>query len=128
MEHPENKSVVFDYTSFLGASCTKKWTFLEAFSTLIPKINLTWHYPQAPCLAIEERLWARAMHELSAHHSDESNLLILMQLARNEGIDELTLVMPYPLDPEQITTLQSDARSDIQCGPHDQLQIRLSTM
>ncbi|MEF1186844.1 transporter, partial [Vibrio sinaloensis] len=33
MEHQGKTSVVFDYTSFLGASCSKRWTFLEAMST-----------------------------------------------------------------------------------------------
>ncbi|ERB63432.1 transporter [Vibrio coralliilyticus OCN008] len=123
MEHQGKTSVVFDYTSFLGASCSKKWTFLEAMSTFAPIFSLAWKSTIKEMVSAEDRLWDQAMKSLSASRSDESNILTLMQLARSEGIEELKLVMPYELELEQIEKLRTRSNTQIESHQQDELII-----
>ncbi|CAM2911154.1 MULTISPECIES: hypothetical protein [Vibrio] len=123
MEHQGKASVVFDYTSFLGASCSKKWTFLEAMSTFAPIFSLAWKSTIKEAVSAEDRLWDQAMKSLSVSRSDESNILTLMQLARSEGIEELKLVMPYELEREQIEKLRNRSNTHIESHQQDELII-----
>ncbi|KGY12169.1 transporter [Vibrio tubiashii] len=124
MEHLSKTSVVFDYTSFLGASCNKKWTFLEAMSTFAPIFSLAWKNTIKDTLTVEDRLWDQAMKSLSANRSDESNILTLLELAKYEGVEELKLVMPYELDIESIERVKAKSNADIQVSSQDELFIR----
>lgn len=124
MEHLSKTSVVFDYTSFLGASCNKKWTFLEAMSTFAPIFSLVWKDSIKETLTVEDRLWDQAMKSLSANRSDESNILTLLELAKYEGVEELKLVMPYELDLESIERVKAKSQADIQVSSQDELFIR----
>ena len=125
MEHLGKTSVVFDYTSFLGASCSKKWTFLEAMSTFAPIFSLAWKNTIKDTLSVEDRLWDQAMKSLSANRSDESNIATLLQLAKSEGVEELKLVMPYELDVELLERLKTKSKADITLLSQDELIIRL---
>lgn len=123
MEHQVKASVVFDYTSFLGASCSKKWTFLEAMSTFAPIFSLMWKNTIKDSISVEDRLWDQAMKSLSANRSDESNLITLVELAKSEGLEEINLVMPYELDNNQIEKVSSRAHARIQRLNQDELKI-----
>lgn len=125
MEHLGKTSVVFDYTSFLGASCSKKWTFLEAMSTFAPIFSLAWKNTIKETLSVEDRLWDQAMKSLSANRSDESNIATLLQLAKSEGVEELKLVMPYELDVDLLERLKTKSKADITLLSQDELIIRL---
>ncbi|AIW14325.1 transporter [Vibrio europaeus] len=125
MEHLGKTSVVFDYTSFLGASCSKKWTFLEAMSTFAPIFSLAWKNTIKDTLSVEDRLWDQAMKSLSANRSDESNIATLLQLAKSEGVEELKIVMPYELDVELLERLKTKSKADIRPLSQDELIIRL---
>ncbi|WCP65973.1 transporter [Vibrio tubiashii] len=125
MEHLGKTSVVFDYTSFLGASCSKKWTFLEAMSTFAPIFSLAWKNTIKDTLSVEDRLWDQAMKSLSANRSDESNIATLLQLAKSEGVEELKLVMPYELDVELLERLKAKSKADIKPLSQDELFIKL---
>ena len=124
MEHLGKTSVVFDYTSFLGASCSKKWTFLEAMSTFAPIFSLAWKNTIKETLSVEDRLWDQAMKSLSANRSDESNIITLLQLAKIEGIEELKVVMPYELDTEQLDRVRLKTSVDISSLTQDELIIK----
>ncbi|WP_038172506.1 MULTISPECIES: hypothetical protein [Vibrio] len=124
MEHLGKTSVVFDYTSFLGASCTKKWTFLEAMSTFAPIFSLAWKNTIKESITVEDRLWQQAMNSLSANRSDESNILTLLELAKFEGVEELKLVMPYELEDEQIERMRRKSGVSILALTQDELMIR----
>ncbi|MDA0147390.1 MULTISPECIES: transporter [Vibrio] len=123
MEHQGKACVVFDYTSFLGASCSKKWTFLEAISSIAPIFGLAWKDGIKSQETAEERLWNQAMKSLSASRSDESNIHTLLKLAKTEGIHEIKLVMPYELEQEQIERLKKRSKVDIQNLQQDELMI-----
>ncbi|NOI80767.1 transporter [Vibrio tubiashii] len=125
MEHLGKTSVVFDYTSFLGASCSKKWTFLEAMSTFAPIFSLAWKNTIKDTLSVEDRLWDQAMKSLSANRSDESNIATLLQLAKSEGVEELKIVMPYELDVELLERLKAKSKADIRPLSQDELIIKL---
>ncbi|MGD8118027.1 MULTISPECIES: transporter [unclassified Vibrio] len=124
MEHLGKTSVVFDYTSFLGASCSKKWTFLEAMSTFAPIFSLAWKDTIKETLSVEDRLWDQAMKSLSANRSDESNIITLLKLAKLEGVEELKLVMPYELDNEQIERLRAKSHAEIVSLSQDELMVK----
>ncbi|WP_093272290.1 transporter [Vibrio xiamenensis] len=111
METITSSSVLFDYTSFLAASCKKKWTFMEALNSVAPIFSVAWNESIKPTQTAEERLWQEAMQALSPSHSDEANLVALVSIAKQQGIDELRLVMPYSLEPEQLDTLRRQSRS-----------------
>ncbi|WP_347367946.1 transporter [Vibrio vulnificus] len=128
MEKQGKRHVEFDYTSFLGASCSKKWTFLEALTTFAPVFGVMWKNSIAELSEPEERLWDAALKSMSSRRSDESNLVTLLKLAKLEGIDELTVVMPYALEPTQIDFIQNRSESKIDCREQDVFVIRLKDL
>ncbi|PMH46643.1 transporter [Vibrio sp. 10N.286.49.B3] len=107
--------VIFDYTSFLGASCNKKWTFLEAMTTFAPVFSTVWKDSIKENTKPEDRLWDMALKSLSARKSDEVNLVVLFKLARLEGISKLTVIMPYALEPEQIQYMEQRSHLKVCC-------------
>ncbi|PFG56004.1 hypothetical protein ATG66_2327 [Vibrio sp. ES.051] len=116
--------IEFDYTSFLGATGSKKWTFLEAFATIAPIFGLMWKQNLAEVSLPEDRLWDAALKSMSSRQSDESNLVRLMQLAKHEGIHELRIVMPYALDVKQIEYIESRSQSKVEATEQDVLNIK----
>ncbi len=128
MEKQGKRHVEFDYTSFLGASCSKKWTFLEALTTFAPVFGVMWKNSIAELSEPEDRLWDAALKSMSSRRSDESNLVTLLKLAKLEGIDELTVVMPYALEPIQIDFIQNRSESKIDCREQDVFVIRLKDL
>ncbi|ELQ2335630.1 transporter [Vibrio vulnificus] len=128
MEKQGKIHVEFDYTSFLGASCSKKWTFLEALTTFAPVFGVMWKNSIAELSEPEDRLWDAALKSMSSRRSDESNLVTLLKLAKLEGIDELTVVMPYALEPTQIDFIQNRSESKIDCREQDVFVIRLKDL
>ena len=125
MDHQDSARVEFDYTSFLSASCSKKWTFLEAMSTFAPIFSLAWKDTIKETVSVEDRLWDNALKSLSANRSDESNIVILLELAKLEGISELKLVMPYELEPSQIERVCRQSHAKIESNQQDELIITL---
>ncbi len=125
MEKQQRICAVFDYTTFLGASCSKKWTFSEALKSFAPVFGTVWHDTVKDRKSPDERLWEVALTRLSSRHSDESNLVTLVKLAKLEGIEEIRLVMPYALDEQQIDVIQHQSNSDIKVGKQDEFIITL---
>ncbi|CSB11523.1 transporter [Vibrio cholerae] len=52
-------------------------------------------------------------------------MITLVKLAKQEGIDELTLVMPYALDEQQLTTIQSKSAAHIESTNQEEFLIKL---
>ncbi|MCG3728220.1 transporter [Vibrio cincinnatiensis] len=125
MDQSQRVAVVFDYTSFLGVSCRKKWTFSEALLSFAPIFGAVWQDTVKLSQTQEERLWDMALRRLSSRRSDEANLITLLKLAKSEGIEELKLVMPYSLEPEQITLIQEKSASQIKVLEMDEFMITL---
>lgn len=124
MNQQEKTCIEFDYTSFLGVTASKKWTFIEAFTTIAPIFGLMWKNNLAELSKPEDRLWDGALKALSSRHSDESNLVQLTRLAKDEGIDELRVVMPYSLDLKQIEYIESRSHLKVDTTEQDILTIK----
>ncbi len=72
MNTQERTRVVFDYTTFLGASCNKKWTFLEAMTSFAPIFGTVWKDSIKELSSPEDRLWEMALKSLSTRCTEES--------------------------------------------------------
>ena len=125
MEQQGKTCIEFDYTSFLAATGSKKWTFLEAFATIAPIFGLMWKQNIAELSQPEDRLWDAALKSMSSRQSDESNLVMLVKLAKHEGIHELRVVMPYSLDPQQIEYIESRSKLKVETAEQDVLNLKL---
>lgn len=125
MEQQGKTCIEFDYTSFLGATGSKKWTFLEAFATIAPVFGLMWKRNIAELSQPEDRLWDAALKSMSSRQSDESNLVMLVKLAKHEGIHELRVVMPYSLDSQQIEYIESRSKLKVETAEQDVLNLKL---
>ncbi|CAM3586539.1 hypothetical protein VA7868_04296 [Vibrio aerogenes CECT 7868] len=126
MEQLHQVRAVFDYTSFLEALTSKKWSFLEAIQSVYSSRRLTSFVSAKVKLSPEERLWQNAMHYLSTHYSDELNLLTLLKIAKSEGIHELKIMMPYALEESQLHDIESHSECIVQLIQEmDELKIKL---
>ena len=125
MEQQGKTCIEFDYTSFLGATGSKKWTFFEAFATIAPIFGLMWKQNIAELSQPEDRLWNAALKSMSSRQSDESNLVMLVKLAKHEGIHELRVVMPYSLDSQQIEYIESRSKLKVETAEQDVLNLKL---
>ncbi|MCL9774854.1 transporter [Vibrio methylphosphonaticus] len=105
--------IEFDYTSFLGASCSKKWTFLEALTSVAPIFGEAWKANAKELEDVDSRLWNEALNTLSSRQSDERNLIRLIRLAREEKISRLKVVMPYSLEVEQLDEIQTKTETKV---------------
>lgn len=114
MQQSQRVSVVFDYASFLGASCTKRWNFSEILASFAPIFGTVWQDTVKQSKTYEERLWDLAFSTLSSRRSDEANLIALLKLAKSEGIEELKLIMPYALEPAQVSLIEKSAEVVLQ--------------
>jgi len=114
MDLQELTYVEFDYTSFLGASCDKEWTFLEAVNNSVSTVrDASWGNKEVTTVSPQERLWKGALRILSSRHSDESNLIALCSIAKSEGIAAFKLIMPYSLNPTLLKSIMHECRVEI---------------
>ncbi|WP_299015081.1 hypothetical protein [uncultured Photobacterium sp.] len=104
-----NSNVVFDYTSFLSASCKHRMTFFDALKALIPAFEVSWTSSLPSGLTESEKLQMQALKVLSTNVSDSSNLIRLLRLARAEKILELVIALPYALDEDQLDQIEQKA-------------------
>lgn len=124
MDNQGSDLIVFDYTTFLGTDSKKKWTFLEAFSSIAPVFGLTWKDTLEQEKNPQQRFVDKAFSSLSAQSSDESNIIRLAEIARLEGIKELKLMMPYELDQKQLDNISQESEAEISRSAQDEFMIR----
>ncbi|MCL9782008.1 transporter [Vibrio sp. S4M6] len=114
MAQNELNCVEFDYASFLGASCDKEWTFLEAVNVSVSNFrNVGMGNKDVVDISPQERLWKAALNALSTGYSDESNLIALCSIAKSENIAVFKLIMPYPLNSAQIQSITQSSGAEI---------------
>ncbi|PXA73957.1 transporter [Vibrio sp. 11986-1-5] len=126
MQQSQRVSVVFDYASFLGASCTKRWNFSEILASFAPIFGTVWQDTVKQSKTHEERLWDLAFSTLSSRRSDEANLIALLKLAKSEGIEELKLIMPYALEPAQVSLIEKSAEVVLQPVQGDEFLVTIT--
>ncbi|KLV07316.1 hypothetical protein ABT56_06685 [Photobacterium aquae] len=108
-----DESVVFNYTTFLSASCKKRVTLVDALKTLIPAFEISWSSSMPNGMSGSEKLQLQALKVLSTSVSDTNNIIRLLRLARAEHIDELIIRLPYALDEEQLSEIETRACTKI---------------
>lgn len=113
VEFSNKSNVVFDYTTFLSASCKHKVTLVDALKALIPAFEITRWSSMPNGLTDSEKLQTQALKVLSTSVSDTNNLIRLLRLARFEHIDELTIQLPYALDDSQLEEIEAKATCKI---------------
>ncbi|AUI85877.1 transporter [Vibrio azureus] len=126
MEQQGKSCVEFDYTTFLGATASKRWTFLEAVSTIAPIFSLIWKQNIDDLSSAEDKLWNRALKALSSRRSDESNLVNLVGLAQEQNVHQLSILMPYPLDQEQIEYIESRTQHSLKIVDSETIFINIT--
>ncbi|MGF1724998.1 hypothetical protein [Photobacterium nomapromontoriensis] len=109
VEFSNESNVVFDYTTFLSASCKHKVTVMDALKALIPTFEIARTSSMPQGLTDSEKLQMQALKVLSTNISDTNNLIRLLRLARVEHIDELTIQLPYALDASQLAEIEAKA-------------------
>lgn len=100
------EKVCFDYTEFLAASCKKRWSFIDAIYGVMPIFGMVVKSQTEPERTHQERLTALALQVLSTQLSDETNIIRLIRLAEQQGITELDIQLPYPLEAVQLDEIK----------------------
>ncbi|MHA2938125.1 hypothetical protein ACXJY6_07485 [Vibrio sp. RC27] len=111
MNNSAAMNIEFDYTNFLGESSNHHWTFVELFGFKWPSVGNNPN--QELDKTAEQKLWDAAMNRLSSQHSDESNIIVLVELARVLGISCFRLKMPYQIPMEQRTLIEQQANANL---------------
>lgn len=114
VEFSNNSNVVFNYTSFLSASCKQQLTLVDALKALIPLFEVTRTSAiHDSGLSASEKLQQQALKVLSTNISDTNNLIRLLRLARAGHIDEIMIQLPYSLDESQLVEIEVKAACKI---------------
>ncbi|GEM75553.1 hypothetical protein [Vibrio sagamiensis] len=125
MDQQGKSCIEFDYTSFLGVTVSKKWTFLEALTTIAPIFSLIWKQNLEELISAEDRLWSSAMKELSSRKSDEANLVSLVILAQEQNVNQLYILMPYSLEAKQIEYIEERTQRCVSILDLDTIYIKI---
>ncbi|SKA43589.1 hypothetical protein [Photobacterium toruni] len=72
---------------------------------LIPSFEVIINTTENNNLSYAEQLETKALKVLSSNASDTNNLILLVDLAKQEGITQLIVYMPYSLDEQQLAEL-----------------------
>ncbi|SIN83986.1 hypothetical protein [Salinivibrio sp. ES.052] len=121
--------VVFDYTHFLCESQQPTWTFFDIFRSLLPVFNTVLEHQagggEQP-LSAQERLQQQAARVMSVRNTDTANLVQLASLARQEGIAELTVLMPYALEYRQMEAITHQTGAQLEYSNENREWVRLT--
>ncbi|WP_225084836.1 hypothetical protein [Pectobacterium colocasium] len=114
---PESTSygeqLCLDYTDYLAALCKKRWRFVDAMYGVMPIFGMV--TKTARQSAPKERLKGLALQVLSTQVSDETNIIRLITLARQQGLNVFDIQLPYSLTNEQLSAIsrECDAALDL---------------
>lgn len=97
--------ICFDYMDVLSTLCKKHWSFRDAIYGVMPIFGMVLK-ADGTATATGEQLHALALQVISTQVSDETNIIRLIMLARQQGFPELDILLPYPLTPEQLQTIE----------------------
>ncbi|OOE78829.1 hypothetical protein BZG25_10950 [Salinivibrio sp. ML198] len=121
--------VVFDYTHFLCESQQPNWTFTDIFRSLLPIFTTVLEHQAsdgASPLSAQEQLYQQATRVMSVRNTDTANLVQLARLARQQGIEELTILMPYALEYRQMEAISQQTDAQIEYSNENREWVRLT--
>ena len=104
----QKERLCFDYTHYLSASCKKRWSFLDAIYGVMPIFGIVIKTPSAGGQTHQEQLKALALQVLSTQVNDETNIIRLIGLARQQGIDQFDIQLPYALESHQLSAIEHE--------------------
>ncbi|CPR19945.1 hypothetical protein [Brenneria goodwinii] len=123
--HPEpayfSEKICIDYTDYLAALCKKRWHFIDAIYGVWPifgmviKIPLSWQKVSG-----KERLKMLALQVLSTQVSDETNIIRLIELARQQGLRAFDILLPYSLTNEQLGVIDEECHDALALTQQDE--------
>ncbi|OOE86645.1 hypothetical protein [Salinivibrio sharmensis] len=121
--------VVFDYTHFLCESQQPTWTFTDIFRSLLPIFTTVLEHQASEGtspLSAQEQLYQQATRVMSVRNTDTANLVQLARLARQQGIEELTILMPYALEYRQMEAISQQTDAQIEYSNENREWVRLT--
>ncbi|OBU21066.1 hypothetical protein [Photobacterium aquimaris] len=113
IDNVAENAVVFDYTKFLSKSCQQRLSLIDALKYLVPSLEITVKTTRNRLSCIE-RLEEKALKVLSSNASDTQNLTRLLYLAKQEGIKQLIVYLPYSLEQHQLDEINNKINSTIE--------------
>ncbi|MDE8756098.1 hypothetical protein PZA22_16555 [Pectobacterium polaris] len=109
---PESTSssepLCLDYTDYLAALCKKRWRFVDAMYGVMPIFGMVTKMAPTRQIAPKERLKGLALQVLSTQVSDETNIIRLITLARQQGLTAFDIQLPYSLTNEQLSAISRE--------------------
>lgn len=100
--------ICLNYTDFLGASCKKRWSFVDAIYGVMPIFGMVTKKPASIAPPSSERLKELALQIISTQVSDEINISRLIVLAQQQDIACFDILLPYPLSDEQLASIRKE--------------------
>lgn len=104
--HVHGERVCLDYMDFLSASCKKQWRFVDAIYGVMPIFGMVLKSGAAESQTRKEQLKALALQVVSTQLSDETNIIRLIDLARQQQLAVFDIQLPYALDAEQLAAIE----------------------
>ncbi|MEI7367150.1 hypothetical protein PJ912_01275 [Pectobacterium colocasium] len=110
-----SEQLCLDYTDYLATLCKKRWRFMDAMYGVMPIFGMVTRTAPSRQSAPKERLKVLALQVLSTQVSDETNIVRLITLARQQGLNVFDIQLPYSLTNEQLSTIsrECDAALDL---------------
>lgn len=106
--------IIFDYTRFLAKLCLQRLSLIDALKYLVPSFEVTIKATREKHLSCAEQLENKALKVLSSNASDTRNLIRLLYLAKQEGIKQLIVYLPYSLEEPQLAELKNRINGTIE--------------
>lgn len=114
---PESTSsgepLCLDYMDYLAALCKKRWRFMDALYGVMPIFGMVTKTVLSRQSAPKERLKVLALQVLSTQVSDETNIIRLITLARQQGLNVFDIQLPYSLTNEQLDAISRECEASL---------------
>jgi hypothetical protein len=103
-----DEKAFFDYVEYLSASCKKKWSFLDAIFGVMPFFGMVLRSRQSK--SRKDKLKGLALQVVSTQVSDETNIVRLIELAQQQGINLMDIHLPYALTEQQLDSIKLECK------------------
>lgn len=108
-----SERICLDYMSFLAASCKKQWRFVDAIYGVMPIFGMVLKSHSVESQTRKEQLKALALQVISTQVSDETNIIRLINLARQQQLTVFDIQLPYPLAAEQLAMIEKECAASV---------------
>ncbi len=116
----QGKRLCFDYTSYLSASCKKRWGFIDAIYGVLPIFGIVTRSASVTPQISQDQLDALALQVLSTQVNDETNIIRLITLAIQKHIRLFDIRLPYALEGQQLAEIKNEFDAALQLTQSDE--------